>query len=54
VMFVTRENSFLCWNHKIFINGLLMWQEHGIWAPAQWLSWAKLLNVLSTCREWDR
>jgi hypothetical protein len=25
VMFVTRENRFLCWNHKIFINGLLMW-----------------------------
>jgi hypothetical protein len=24
------------------------------WAPVQWLLWAKLLNVLNTCREWDR
>jgi hypothetical protein len=22
VMLVTRENRFLCWNHKIFINGI--------------------------------
>jgi hypothetical protein len=49
VMFVTREIRFLDMNHKVSLNGLL-----GIWAPVQWLSWAKLLNVLNIRRVWDR
>jgi hypothetical protein len=52
-MSVSRENRFLDRNHYISLNGLLMWYEHGIWAPVQWLLWAKLLNVLNICREWD-
>jgi hypothetical protein len=36
----------------------LKWIAHVVraWdvALVQWLSWVKCLNVLSTCREWDR
>jgi hypothetical protein len=53
VMFVTRENRIFFWNHPFY-----KWIAHVVRAcdlgSGLVASWAKLLNVLSTCREWDR
>jgi hypothetical protein len=51
-MFVTRENMISFWNHLFY-----KWIAHVVRAwdlgSGPVASWPKLLNVLSTCREWD-